>query len=170
MGLLMYNNREQDYMTSNITEAFKLIGQDALLYQVESSKYDIYDDREVTHIPSVPIGLIFENNPTPILKKNNWLVEDEENPYIAYLSIKDSTQNKVKLSEDMLIEVKSTMDVSSTRLLRVSNLKASFINPWVFIAKLVPYRPKYDRKPETPQTEITIAEPKDNDFSYLNRN
>ena len=44
MASLGMTASEYQLYVTNITEAFKLIGQDALLYQVESDNKDMYDD------------------------------------------------------------------------------------------------------------------------------
>ena len=66
MGLLNMNEKEYNYYVDNIAEAFKLIGQDAKLYQVLTEDKDLYRDPSLTHKRYVEIGCIFEDNPKPL--------------------------------------------------------------------------------------------------------
>ena len=78
MARLGMSPEEYDYWVSNLSEAFDLIGQDAELYQVAEIDKDMYNDVELLkHFTPRKIGLIFEDNPRPILKKYNWLMEYE---------------------------------------------------------------------------------------------
>lgn len=169
MARLGMSPEEYDYWVSNLSEAFDLIGQDAELYQVAEIDKDMYNDVELLkHFTPRKIGLIFEDNPRPILKKYNWLMEDEEIPYVAYLCSKDSSQKSLEVREYMIVRVKSNYGLESDRLYQVTSCRGSSIDPLYWICKLVPYRNKVDMVPDTKQIDSTRVRKNDTNFAYLN--
>lgn len=169
MARLGMSPEEYDYWVSNLSEAFDLIGQDAELYQVAEIDKDMYNDVELLkHFTPRKIGLIFEDNPRPILKKYNWLMEDEEIPYVAYLCSKDSSQKSLEVREYMIVRVKSNYGLESDRLYQVTSCRGSSIDPLYWICKLVPYRNKVDMVPDTKKIDSTRVRKNDTNFAYLN--
>lgn len=168
MARLGMSPEEYDYWVSNISEAFDLIGQDAELYQVAEIDKDMYNDVDILkHFTPRNIGLIFEDNPRPVLKKFNWLTEEEEIPYVAYLCSKDSSQRSLEVQEYMVVRVLSNYGLESERLFQVSSCRGSSIDPLFWICKLVPYRNKVDMVHETRQIESTRVRKNDTNFAYL---
>lgn len=169
MARLGMTPEEYDYWVSNISEAFDLIGQDAELYQVAEIDKDLYNDVEYfKHFTPRKIGLIFEDNPKPVLKKFNWLMEEEEIPYVVYLCSKDSSQRSLVVQEHMIVRVESVLGLESERLFQVSSCRGSSIDPLFWICKLVPYRMKVDFNPDTKEIEPTRVRKNDTNFAYLN--
>lgn len=169
MGLLSMNQKEYDYFIENITEAFALIGQDAKLYQVLTEEKDLYRDPDLTHKEFVEVGIVFEENPRPILKKFNWMTEDEELPYVCYLVAKDKEYKEVEIRENMLLVVPSVYGLVTERTFLISSVRANHIDPLVWICKLVPHRNKVDMIPETQEYDRRLNPQTDVDFSYLKR-
>lgn len=149
---LMMNGREFTYFTSMMAEASKLIGQEAKLYQVKKRKEDVYHDWKRQYEDPVQIGLFFETNPQPILKKHRWLNENEE-AYVAYVSMYDKKYSTLKVEEGMLIEVINKFPVPESRIFQVSLVQALTLNPLMWLCKLVPYREHVDLNPESPVVE-----------------
>lgn len=171
MALLGMTPEEYDYMVSNISEALKLIGQDAMLYQIYDVEKDLYNDTESLELLSHrDIGLIFEDNPRPVLKKFNWLTEEEEIPYLAYICSKDSRQEPLVVQDRMLIRIKTHLGIESDKLFQVTSVRGNSVDPLYWICKLVPYRNKVDFNPETPKVDSTRVDKTDVNFAYLKVN
>lgn len=170
MALLGMTPEEYDYMVSNMSEALKLIGQDAMLYQVYDIEKDFYNDTESLELLSHrKIGLIFEDNPKPVLKKFNWLTEEEEIPYIAYICSKDSNQEPLVVQDRMLIRIKTNLGIESDRIFQITSVRGNSVDPLYWICKLVPYRNKVDFRPETKKVDSTRVDKNDVNYSYLKR-
>lgn len=169
MAQLGMTQREYDYWVDNMTEAVKLIGQDARLFQVDVENKDLYKDLYLKHRKSVDIGVIFEDDPKPVIKRMNWLLETEELPYVVYIVAKDRGMKPLEIRENMLIEVDSVYGLKTTRVFRVSNVKGTSIDPIMWICKLVPHRPKVDLAPEEPGNQTSLKRKDDTNFAYLNR-
>lgn len=152
---LMPSGREFIYLTSMMAEASKLLGQEAKLYQVKKRKEDLYHDWKRQYEDPVQIGLIFENNPQPVLKKHRWLNENEE-AYVAYLSFYDKKYQALKVEEGMLVEVITKFPVPESRIFRVSLVQSLTLNPLMWLCKLVPYREHIDLNPDSPVVEDRI--------------
>lgn len=168
MSVLGMSELEYDYWISTISEGLKLIGNDAKLLQVEDISRDIYYDVDnITFEEATDIGILFEDNPKPILKKMGWLTEDEELPFVAYICSKDNNLQALNISTHMLIYVPSKYGVKDTKIFNVTSIRGSSINPLMWICKLVPYRPKLDFNADTPEIEHTIIDNGDDNYSYL---
>lgn len=143
MGLLDMSRAENELHMRFIAEAAKLRGQPCRLYQIDSSTSDLHNDKDIVYKEPVLINILFEEHPRTILKKLNWLAEDEELPYVAYLTSLDKDYTPVEVTKDCLIEMKSIQveQAERTRFL-ISSVRGSQINPVFWICKLVPYRPK----------------------------
>ena len=169
MGMLGMTPGEYDYWVSNLSEAFKLIGQDAKLYQVDTESKDSYFDPTLTHKEAIEIGVIFDNNPKPILKGFNWMTEDEEVPYLCYVVSKDSNLQPVEIREHMVIVIPSVYGLVTTREFLVTHVRGTSIDPLAWICKLVPYRKKIDMKPETAEVDPVLKDTQDVGYGYLKR-
>lgn len=168
MGILNQNKAEHEYLVRNLQEAFYLIGQDATLFQIEVENKDMYRDLYIDYKSGVPISLIFEENPKPILKQYQWLVEDEELPYVANICKYDNDLNVIDIRENMLIEIKSKFDLEDVKVFRISNIRANHIDPIMYTAKLVPHRHKLDFQPDTEKVDPRITDIKnDTGYNYL---
>lgn len=170
MAILGMSQVEYDYYVDQLREAMALIGQKAYLYQVDVEIKDLYRDPDVIYKDAVEIGLIFEDNPKPILKKMNWLTEDEELPYVAHIVALSSNKEPVVVSENMKIIIPSVYGLQTNRVFIVSKVIGNHIDPVTWICKLVPYREKVDIEPESPEhyNEVREEGNKDTSYGYLN--
>lgn len=168
MGRLTMTKDEYNYMVDNIREAFDLIGQKAVLFQVEKEIKDIYSDADITYKDGKEISLIFEDNPKPILKKFNWMTEDEELPIVANIVALANDGTPIEVRENMKVLLKSELGLETQRLFLVSRVRGNTIDPLTFICKLVPYRFKVDVDKQTEGYQPTIKEHSSTGFSYLN--
>lgn len=143
MGLLDMSRSEAELHMRFITEAAKLRGQPCLLYQIDNSVSDLHNDKDIVYKDSVLVNILFDEHPKTILKKLNWFTEDDELPYVAYLTNMDKNYSDVRVTKDCLIEIKSTQVEQSERTrFIISEVRGNSINPVYWICKLVPYRPK----------------------------
>lgn len=169
MAILGMSQKEYDYYVDQLREAMALIGQEAYLYQVDTEEKDLYRDPDVTYEKPVTIGLIFEENPRPILKKLNWLTEDEELPYVAHIVALATNKEPVIVRENMKIRIKSKYGLQADRVFNVSKVNGNHINPVTWICKLTPYREKVDFIQETSEHDDMREEGKqDTSYGYLN--
>jgi hypothetical protein len=169
MALLGMSDKEFEYRQKSIAEAVKLIGQDAYLFPVDSVTEDLYSDKDIVYEGARKIGILFESNPKPILKKFQWLTEDEELPYVAYLVPLDHKNIKFTVTDQMLIRIDSTRVLESERVFLVTNVRGVELDPLMWMCKLVPFRPKVDMNPKTGEYEPTVAPKTDTGYSYLKR-
>lgn len=167
MPVLGMSDKEFDFYQHSMSEAVRLIGQDALLFPVGVLKEDLYSDKTVTYKGARKIGLLFDTNPRPILKKFQWLTEDEELPYLAYIVPMDYKDVPFTVQEQMVIRIASERVLESERNFLVTNVRGVTLDPLMWICKLVPHRPKIDMNPTTPQVESTRVPKTDTGFSYL---
>lgn len=168
MAILGMSKSEYDYYVDQLREAMALIGQEALLYQVDTEEKDLYRDPELTYKKPVTVGLIFEENPRPILKQLNWLTEDEELPYVVHIVALATNKEPVIVRENMKIRIRSKMGLESDRFFNVSKVNANHIDPVTWICKLTPYRERVDFVPETEEHEDVREEGKeDTSYGYL---
>lgn len=162
MGLLDMSRPELKMHMKFITEAAKLRGQPCKLYQIAESTSDLHNDKDIEYMPPVDINILFEEHPKTILKKLNWFSEDEDLPYVAYLTNMDKDYADVRVTKDCLIETHSIQVEQSerTRFL-ISSVRGGNIDPAFWICKLVPYRPKSEK------TEVKDHEaPNNTDMGY----
>lgn len=168
MARLGMSTEEYAFYIGQIREAFDLIGQEAWLYQVKTEEKDLYRDPTIEHKEVKKIGLVFEENPKPILKKMNWLTEDEELPYVAYIVALASDDTPIKITEYMKVRIQSKLGLESDRLFVVSKVTGNSIDPLVWICKLVPYRYKVDINSETERYDSRLGEEKkETGYNYL---
>ena len=167
MGRLTMTKDEYNYYVDNIREAFDLIGQKAVLFEVDQEIKDMYRDADVTYKDGKDISLIFEDNPKPILKKFNWLTEDDELPIVANIVALADDGTPIEVREKMKILLKSELGLQTQRLFLVSKVTGNTIDPLVFICKLVPYRFKTDIDKSKEGYQPTIGEKNNTGFSYL---
>lgn len=170
MSRLGMSPGEYNYVLDNIREAFDLIGQEAILSEVDHEVKDLYRDPATTYKDEKLIGLIFEDNPRPILKKMNWLIEDEELPYVVHIVALATNREPVVVTENMKITIPSVYGVNTVRTFIVTRVTGNSIDPLTWICKLVPYREKIDMIPETPGVidHEKVSNPSDVGINYLN--
>ena len=147
MGLLDMSRSEAMLHVKFITEAAKLRGQACLLYQVDKSTSDLHNDKDIIYKDPVLVNVLFDDSPKTILKKMNWFNEDEDLPYVVYLTHMDKNYSDIRVTKDCLIEMKSIQveQAECTRFI-ISDVKGNSINPVYWTCKLVPYRPKSEMK------------------------
>lgn len=168
MGRLTMTKDEYNYYVDNIREAFNLIGQKAVLFQVDQEIKDIYHDTDIAYKDGKEVSIIFEDNPKPILKKFNWMTEDEELPIVANVVALADDGTPIEVRERMKILLKSELGLETQRMFLVSKVTGNSIDPLVFICKLVPYRFKTDIDLDTEGYQSSIGERDNTGFSYLN--
>lgn len=166
MAILGMSQVEYDYYVDQMREAMALIGQKAYLYQVDTEIKDLYRDPDITYKDAVEIGLVFEDNPKPTLKKMNWLTEDEELPYVAHIVAVGANKEPIEIAENMKIVIPSVYGLKTNRVFVVSRVNGNHIDPVMWICKLVPYREKVDIAPETTDRFETVREEGGTDTSY----
>lgn len=143
MGLLDMSRSENALHMKFIAEAAKLRGQSCRLYQIDKKSSDLHNDKDIIYKEPVLINILFEEHPKTILKKMNWFSEDEELPYVAYLTNLDKNYQEVEIEKDCLIETKSIqVEYQERTRFLISSVRGSQVNPVFWICKLVPYRPK----------------------------
>lgn len=170
MGKLSFNEKEYNYLVNSLTEGFTLMGQDAELLTIKTITKDVYRDPINTkYNAGVSVGLFFEDNPRPILKKYNWLTEDEELPYLAYLMPKDSELSEVIIEEYCIVKITSNFGLKTTRWFQIQYVRATSIDNLAWLCKLVPYRYHIDMIPETKVTDERLQEKTDTNYSILKR-
>lgn len=169
MAVLGMSDKEFEFYQRSISEAVRLIGQDALLFPVGFVTEDLYSDKDIDYEGVRKIGLIFDSNPKPILKKFQWLTEEEELPYLAYIVPLDHDNEEFIAQENMLIQIASERVLKSERTFLVTNVRGVTLDPLMWMCKLVPHRPKVDMDPETPYIESTVAPKTDTGYSYLRK-
>lgn len=144
MGKLGPSQKEQRYLRRNIAEAASLIGQEALLYQIESSEEDINFDDYIQFKEPVKINILFEDNPKPVLEKYNWFKEEEGLPYVAYITALDEEYNDIIVEKNCILELVQTQIETSATRFNIIEVRGDMINPLVWICKLAPYRYRKD--------------------------
>lgn len=170
------NSDEHMLHEQYIAESVKLHGYKVKLHQVNTSEEDMYFDEKVTYLDPVYVNIIFQSDPIPRLKKLGWLLEGDANPYLAYITNYDDSENRVNITKDCIIEISSMIKipemVEDTRRLVVSQVNGSKIDPLFWECKLVPYRPKVDLQPTTPEYDDTRdgGDPDSTGTSYLKIN
>ena len=168
MGSLSMNLSEHNYYVNMIMEGFNLIGQKAILYQVDTEERDLYYDPKVVYKEASNIFVMFESNPMPILKKYNWLTEGEDSPYIVYVSGLDSEGNPIEVQENMKIVIVSELGLKTQRVFDVSRVMANNINPLAYLCKLTPHRFHVDlEESEETYKEDEVGTRVDNETKYL---
>ena len=141
MTLLM-SAKERDHWINYLVEASTYTGLGANLYQLQSSVSDLNNDEVNTYKEPVKVHLFFEDNPTPVLKSYNWLTEDENNPYIVYLTYKNSEMNDMKIESGCMLDIPSYMHEEGSSKYIISKVRGNSINPLYWICKITPHREK----------------------------
>lgn len=171
MGKLGMTDYEEQYLIDSNVELVNLYGIDAKFYQYLNDNIDFYNDSFPDYLPPSDINILFETNPKPILKKMDWYTEDQELPYIAYITIKDSNNELVQVNKGCMVELSSTqynkITKVSVRKFLISEVSGSHINPLYYTCKLVPYRKPVTQKevidPETPVKDSNLG------YNYIQR-
>lgn len=169
MAELMMNDIEFDQYQRYYAEALKLIGQDAYLYPEDSVDEDLNFDKSVAYSNRRHIGIIFESNPRPILKRYNWLIEDEELPFLGYITPLDNFEEGFEVADQMKIQINSKRAIMSERYFIVQKVRGSSIDPLMFICTMTPFRPKVSMRKDLEGYHSTV-DGKFNEagFTYLN--
>lgn len=168
MGILTMSEKEYDYQIDNIREGFSLIGQEAVLYQVDQEITDMYHDYSTTYKKGIKISVIFERNPQPLLKKYGWVIEGESEALVAHVVSLADDGTPIEIRENMKICLVSSLGLDSSRMFKVSKVVGNSIPVLTWICKLVPYRFKTDTISETEEYESSLDnDGQNNDFSYL---
>lgn len=143
MGLLYQGKSERNLSTKFIAEAAHLLGQEANLFQIDSEIRDINNDPHITYHEAVPVNILFEDNPKPILKKYGWFTEDDDLPYIAYITRYGKDYQNVYIRENCIVEIyehQNEDDKNLDRRFIITNCRGNMIDPLYWICKLAPYR------------------------------
>lgn len=74
------------YRCANLAEANWLMGSEVGFQSCNNYVRDIASDVHPTWDPKVNINIIFDDNPKSTLRKIGWLAEDEQLPYLVYIS------------------------------------------------------------------------------------
>lgn len=141
MGLLDMNQSEHVLWEELIAESAKLVGQECLLYQIDTSTADLNGDAHVTYKDPVKANILFEENPKPVIKKMGWQLESDDLPYVAYITSLDDNYSRVVIEKNVKVVVPNNLGEVD---LLVSNVVGSKVNPLFWTCKLVPYRYNLD--------------------------
>lgn len=141
MGLLYMNQSEHELWEELVAESAKMLGQECLLYQIDTSNPDLNRDTHVTYKEPVRVNILFEENPKPVIKKMGWQTENDDLPYVAYITNLDDDYSRIVIEKDVKISVPNNLGEVD---LLVSNVVGSKINPLFWTCKLVPYRYNLD--------------------------
>lgn len=163
MGLLYMNSGEHVLHEKYITEAFKLLGQECLIYFPTSITSDLHQDRNIEYGDPIKMDILFESHPEPILKNYNWYSEDDQyQPYVAYITNLNHEYERVKIERDCLVEIpQAQVDEVTTKKFLITFLRGSKINPLFWTCKLAPYREKVSKE------EVSDFEaPQNSDMGY----
>lgn len=80
------HTHEYLYRSANMSEAHWLLGTSVKFYPCVSYTRDIANDPHPTWGHPEDINIVFDDNPKAKLRKLNWLAEDENLPYLVYIS------------------------------------------------------------------------------------
>lgn len=136
LGVVEY---EYNYIVNAYTEAFELIAQDATYYEIDSETKDKNYDPTVEYKSAREIGVIFVDNPKPILKQYGWVIEDK-NTVVVFISPKDRNLDLLDVKEHTVFDVESKYGIQSEKRFFITNVTGSTIDPFMFICTAVPYR------------------------------
>lgn len=157
MAWLDMSKMEFEYWLESYSEAFYMRGQDAQLYQAKTVQKDEYLDLNVDYEDAVDIGVMFVDNPKPILKANNWIIEDADLPYVCYMVTKDRHMDNVEIVQDMRVVIPSTYGVVTARQFIVTNVRGISIDPLLWLCSLAPCRVRKSiEKPSSTQKESEL--------------
>lgn len=153
MGLLSMSQLEHNQWIEYMAESARLMGQECKLYTVKKRVDDINSDPYVEYNSPIPYNILFESQPKPVLKRLGWYNQDDDIPYIAYITALSDNYKSIKLTKYSVIEVPYVQIESSTSKFVITELKGNKINPLFWTVKLVPYTynlesPKVNTNPE----------------------
>lgn len=152
--MLLYRNKEVDYMRQQFQETLKVHGIPSKLYPVNrdggDTVYDFYNDIKET--PNVVYGnpinikIVFQEVPQiNTLRNLGWYIKDEDLPYLAYIPTEylDNYGDRVLITPivDDKIELTDNPidDTRSTREYLIKDFKSQgYPNTIYYICKLVP--------------------------------
>lgn len=154
MGLLYQSRKEHKLTVDYFAEAAKLLGQEALLFQVDKKKFDLHNDRDIVYKEPIRVNFLLDENPKPVLKKMGWFTEEEDLPYVGYFVVRAEDMTDIDLGTDTKIRL-TTRQEDKTYLddedeihneFLISAIRGNKLVPTYFTCKLVPYRPKAPRR------------------------
>lgn len=166
MGLLYMTDYEHQMHEQLIAESARLLGQKCKLYLIDKIVKDLNHDPyiEYNNCP-IDINILFESNPKPILKKMGWYTEDEDLPYVAYITRWSDRYEEFTISEYMRIEINNSQGRSE---FLITDIKGSKIDPLFWTCKLVPYRYNTDISSVNKNPE-DLSDTVNTGYDYLKR-
>ena len=165
MGLLYMNSDEHQLWEEYIAEAARMLGQECKLYMIDKEVKDLNHDPYIEYKSPIDINIMFESNPKPILKRMGWFTEDDELPYIAYITSLSDQYEDVVIKKNAKIEIPHVQGDSE---FLITNVRGSKIDPLFWICKLVPYRYNLDN-PSVNKNPEELSDTMDTGYSYLKR-
>lgn len=160
---------EHNLWINYLTESAALFGKECDIHIVKSREDDINHDPYLEYYDPVKINILFEENPKPILKKMGWYSNEEDLPYVVYMTCLDSQYKIIYPEKYSLIDIPNIMATSKqTNKFTITEVKGSKINPLFWICKLVPYKYNLDNTVvnENPKLDSKVANTK---YNYLVR-
>ena len=137
MGLLYMNQVEHELWEERITEAAYLLGQECMLYQINSKDDDINRDPKIEYKEPVKANILLETQPKPVLKRMGWVTETDELPYVAYITRLAEDYSPIVIEKYVKISVPNSLGETD---FIISDVAGSKIDPLFWTCKLVPYR------------------------------
>ena len=132
MGRLTQDLTERELWRNYYVEAMDLIGQDCQIKFVTKEK-DMYNDYDIEVTMTVEAGLLYEENPKPLIESFGWHLEDDELPFVAYLAIKDREYQEMEIQKGIYIVVEG-------KEFEVTRVRADYVSNLVWIVTMVPRR------------------------------
>lgn len=143
MGLLFMNASEHMLSRQYITEAFRMLGTECLLYIPSEIIGDVHNDNDIKYNDPIEMDLLFESHPEPILENYDWYSEEDQEPYVAYISGLSRNYEKLRVQKDSMVEVPQyQVDELTYKKFLITQVKGSKLNPLFWTCKLVPIRDK----------------------------
>lgn len=169
MGLLGFTPEEYKFYIRSMSEALKLIGNEAYIREVKENRTNFYGDSSYSNKHRIKANIIFDNHPKPILRKMGWNTEEEDHPFVAWLSILSEKEKIIEMEEGLIVEVIGINGPDATQVFRVTRCHGSTIDPTMWLLLMMPYRKEIDFVPETPKHETVDPTKKDTEDKYIKR-
>jgi len=171
MGILAYSDIEWEYLVRTVSEFFTLMGYDALLYQVECVERSLhYDIDSATFWEPVKIGIAFETNPKPLLRKWFWNTEESaKDTQVVHMGFMDTLEHYIACAPGMEFTVQVKHGIPDVKRFRVNEVHGDALNPLMWVCTVSPVRAQSDFRPEDPgEVQVTRNDPSQTRYSYLN--
>lgn len=154
IGRLDINSKEHDYQVSSAAEFVDLWGVETLFYQVDVLVRDRYRDPEVRYMDPVPVDVLFDEDPRPILKSHGWLTETgSELPFVIYVPMKDRAGRPLKVTDDCKVILQQKHRMTEIREFTITRVTGNHLMPMMWICKALPYREAHDFDPNTAEVD-----------------